>query len=153
MSIVVDLAVSGGVLSLFGGGAALIHLVRPRRAVADDGYSVSDYRPTPGGLPRPVDPAPAAPGSRLAWPTNATGRDVVWTVDRRPMPPRRGALRPAAAHTEPVTLAARQVPWTPPYADLIHAQVVRRHGDSPADIAARMLREIAAEQRATAGAR
>ncbi|MFE7874736.1 hypothetical protein ACFUYE_30850 [Micromonospora humida] len=151
MSIVVDLAAAGGVLTLIGGGVALIHLVRPKRSVADEEYTVADYRPTPGGLPRPVDPAPAAPGSRLVWPTNPAG-DVVWTatLDRKPMPPRR-----PAAHTEPVTLAAWQVPWTPPYADLIHAQVVRRHGDSPADIAARMLREIAAEQRVRtpAGAR
>lgn len=46
------------------------------------------------------------------------------------------------------------VPWKPPYADLVIAQVLRRYGDNPADIARRWLREAAEQAHAgTAAAR
>ncbi|MEW2442820.1 hypothetical protein [Micromonospora marina] len=134
MSITTDIMQVTAVLGLVGLGVAGIALARPSRDA--DEHDLSDYH-----APKP---APKAERVKVA----PVRRD--WPELDRDEPAR---VRPLEAHTEPVTLAAWTVPWRPPYAELVVAQVVRRYGDSPADRAARMLREIAAEQRTPVGAR
>lgn len=66
--------------------------------------------------------------------------------DPEPQPePDRAAVVAAVVAAAPFD--PRSVPWTPPYADLVIASVLRRYGDSPEDIARRMLRDIADVER------
>jgi hypothetical protein len=67
-------------------------------------------------------------------------------TDPQPQPePDRAAVVAAVVASQPFD--PRSVPWTPPYAELVIAQVLRRYGDSPADIAGRWLRDIANVER------
>ncbi|MEU8264433.1 hypothetical protein AB0C02_27905 [Micromonospora sp. NPDC048999] len=95
-------------------------------------------------------------------PVDAATLDVADALDLvGPAPaehPMADMVLPPARRDWPLVNAARwdvrgTVLWEPPYADLELARVLRRWGTDPADIAARMLREIAAEQRALAGVR
>lgn len=83
-----------------------------------DEHDVSDYRP---------ELAPV----RRAWP--------LLDVDE-----------PAALERQeqPVLVEPAPVAWQPPVAELVVALVVRRYGDSPADIAGRWLRQLGDEARA-----
>ena len=145
MSILSDLAEAWPLALIAGGVGFVIAFGRDPKA---DEHDLSDYfEPTPTA---------AQMARRRLAPNEDEQLDVIWNradtrsawplVDRKPMP-----ARPAGAHAAPVDLT--DVPWTPPYAELTVAAVVRRHGDSPADIADRWLREIAAEQRTLVGAR
>ena len=66
--------------------------------------------------------------------------------DPAPKPePDRAAVVAAVVASQPFDPTT--VPWTPPYAELVIASVLRRYGDSPEDIARRMLRDIADDER------
>ena len=145
MSITTDIMQVTAVLGLVGLGVAGIALTRPSRDA--DEHDLSDHATdTWADWYSVVDDEPEADQPVRTIP--AVSRD--WPELDRDEPAR---VRPVEAHAAPVTLAAWTVPWTPPYAELVVAQVVRRYGSDTADRAARMLREIAAEQRTLAGAR
>ena len=69
--------------------------------------------------------------------------------DPAPQPqPDRAAVVAAVVASQPFDPAT--VPWTPPYAELVIASVLRRYGDSPEDIARTWLRGIADDERRAA---
>lgn len=93
-------------------------------------HSVADYRPAPN-RPREVGRR-RLHMSRRDWPL--VDMDTTPATRRPPV-----AVPPPASPEQARPLL---------FAELVVAQVAARYGDSPEDRAARMLREIAAEQRA-----
>lgn len=116
-----EVLAGGGAIVL---GVAVIAVGARDRQPATDEHTVADYRPRLAPARRDWPLIDRQTGSRL--------------------------LRPSDVAETPAPAEPAPVPWRPPYAELTVAAVVRRYGDSPADRAARMLREIAAEQRGLA---
>ena len=122
MSLTHDLLVAAPLVASILGGTLLV--VAATRSADADSHDLSDYHAPD------TEPATAEP-------------------DPEPQPePDRAAVVAAVVASQPFDPST--VPWTPPYAELVIAQVLRRYGDSPEDIARRMLRDIADERQAVA---
>ncbi|MCX5066950.1 hypothetical protein OOJ91_13945 [Micromonospora lupini] len=147
MSIAGDLLTAGAFLMPIGLAVGGLHLLgRRRRAAANEFDLWAPHEPAVELTPVVVVHDQAVVPERRDWPI---AHDHVEQAIAAPAE----RIWPAAALTEPVGLAAWEVQWTPPYAELVLAQVVRRHGVDAQDIARRWLREIGDVQRAKAGIR
>lgn len=149
-----ELIDAGMLLTAVAGAVGLV-VVFGRDPKGADEHTVDQYREYAAWLRqgRQVDAAGAAPGCyrcQLGDPheVHETAAEVYGMVEPPALPSARQAWPLAAAPVVPAPAA--EVPWRPPYAELVIAQVLRRYGDDPADIAARFLRGIAEEQRAVA---
>ncbi|MET7949258.1 hypothetical protein [Micromonospora sp. NPDC005324] len=172
MSLTQDLLTSAYFLLPIGAAVGGLHLLGRKRRAAANEYDL--------WAPHADEPATANPGPAIVWHDQAAKdrHDQRYARDEAEQAAYRAAnaapsrrIRPAAALAEPVDLAAwetsapvgepvppvapdrpalRDVQWTPPYAELALAQVIRRYGDDAADIARRFLQEIGDEQRALA---
>ena len=100
----------------------LLLVVAATRSADANSHDLSDYR-------APID---------------APTEEIETSPEPQPEPDR-AAVIAAVVASQPFDPAT--VPWTPPYADLVIASVLRRYGDSPADIAGRWLRDIAEVER------